>query len=101
MPYLLVPQNSTLKMNCTAADDGNTPFWAIGLHAMPAQARAGDGTIFKDHGFYVLPRIETQGMPPTLRLLINDTTINNQTEIICSDQSVVKLSTTLFIFGKH
>ena len=46
------------------------------------------------HGVYELP--EVPGMPPTLRLLISDTAMNNQTEIFCNRGA---LSTILFVYG--
>ena len=39
--------------------------------------------VLNAHGVYQLPQIETPGMTPALRLLINDTTGNNMTEILC------------------
>ena len=96
-PYLFVPQNSTVTMNCTTTGSEDDPvFWAADLasDASLVQFRAGDRR-FNDHGLYELPRT---GMPPTLRLFINDTERNNQTNIYCNRD--VELFTTLFIFGK-
>ena len=84
MPYLFVPQTSAVLINCTA----NFPVWSIDL--------VNDSSTVQDqfnsrsaklnaHGLYELPQIETPGMPPTLRLLINDTARNNQTDIYCSN----------------
>lgn len=83
-------------MNCTATDGGDDPFWAADLASdmKSVQFRAIDKE-FNDHGLYELPKI---GMPPTLRLLINDTERNNETEIYCNKDE--ELSTTLFIFGE-
>ena len=59
-------------------------FWSIdpaGDQLMTQFQFAIRGEVLNDHGLYELPRIETPGMPPTLRLLINDTEVNNQTVI--------------------
>ena len=84
-------------MNCTATNGEDHPFWAADLASdtRSIQFRAGDKE-FNNHGLYELPQT---GIPPTLRLLINDTERNNQTEIYCNRDDVA-LSTTLFIFGK-
>ena len=95
MPYVFVPRESTVELNCTAQ-------WVIDL--------ANDTTDFplpfnliqeelSAHGVYELPMIETPGMPPTQRLLINDTERNNQTVIRCVRSVAVFSATTLFIHG--
>ena len=57
--------------------------------------------LYKNYQLY----IETPGMPPTLRPLINDTARNNQTVITCTglSESIESIETTLFIYGmlKH
>ena len=95
MPYLLVPQNSTIIINCTT--DSDTPFWSIdpagdqlGMTFIQFATRSEE---LKAHGVYELPRIETPGMPPTLRLLINDTENNNQTVIQCVGSNVLHQTT--------
>jgi hypothetical protein len=52
------------------------------------------------HSVYQLPRIETPGMPLTLRLLINDTVRNNQTEIQCDRSEISVSTTTPFVLAK-
>ena len=81
---LFVPQDSVIIINCTTGDD--TPFWTIDLANDSTDTQyqfSSRNDILKAHGVYELPRIKTSGMPPTLGLLINDTAINNQTEIFC------------------
>ena len=103
MPHLLVPQGSYVEINCTAAvDNSNTPFWVIDLanDSRDIQLQFSNRKQqLNAHGVYELPRIETPGMPPTLRLLINDTIINNQTEINCEHDAL--FTTTLIVFGKY
>ena len=98
-PYLFVPQNSKTFMNCisrsTSSED--SPFWAIDLPDEDAAQYRSSDREFNANGFYELPVIEAPGMPTVLRLLINDTSRNNQTEIICSRRN---LDTTLITFGE-
>ena len=94
-PYLFVPRNSIIFVNCTV--DALSPFWAIDLpDEDPTQLRNTDSE-FNANGFYELPAIETPGMLTVLRLLVNDTSRNNQTRIICSRSN---LDTTLITFGE-
>ena len=85
MTRILVPNCSYVKINCTAAvGTANQPFWAIDPAAdsestTPLHFATRKGQL-NAHGVYELPQIET---PLTLRLLINNTAINNQTEINC------------------
>ena len=98
-PYLFVPQDATVQINCTA--DSNSPFWAIDLanDSTSVQYQFGRSDqieILNAHGIYELSRIET---PETIimRLLINNTEVNNQTEIHCSDEVSTLI---LFVFRK-
>jgi hypothetical protein len=100
MPHLLVPIGSNVEINCTAATDADDPpFWGIDLAAdsseAPLQFATGKRRL-NAHGVYELPQTET---PLTLRLLINDTAINNQTEIIC-DRGAQSTTTVLYVFGE-
>ena len=107
VPYLFVPKESTVEINCTARERSYSPFWLIDL--------ANDTKNFSlqfinqeeqlsAHSVYQLPLIETPGMPPTLRLynniLINDTVWNNQTKIQCNRSATSESNTTLFVVGK-
>ena len=101
IPYLFVPQESTTIINCTA--DGEQTFWSIDLANDSVVTQHQFTTrreLLNAQGVYELPQIETPGMPPTLRLLINDTEVNNQTEILCNRENK-SIHTTLFIIGKH
>ena len=102
MPYTLVPNGSNVEINCTAAVGTNDPpFWAIDLAADLSTTRlqfTNRRGQLNAHGVYELPRIET---PLTLRLLINDTAINNQTEISCEPgHGAETITTILYVFGE-
>ena len=100
MPNILVPNGSNVEINCTAAvGTADPPFWAIDLAADSSATRLQFVTrkgLLNAHGVYELPRIET---PLTLRLLINDTAINNQTEINC-ESGRGTITTILYVFGE-
>lgn len=90
-----VPQDATVQINCTA--DGTYPFWAINLanDATSVQYQFGRDDqikILNAHGIYELSRTEN-----IMQLLINDTEVNNQTEIHCSEEDS---SLILFVFRK-
>ena len=93
---LFVPIGSHVEINCTA---GGVPFWAIDLATDSSSIQLQFSTRHKrlnDYGVYELPRIE---IPLTLRLLINKTAINNQTEIVC-DRGAQSITTVLYVFGE-
>ena len=102
MPQLLMPIGSNVEINCTAAvGTADPPFWAIDLatdsSTTPLQFATRKEQL-NDHGVYELPRIET---PLTLRLLINNTAINNQTEINCEPgPGAETINTILYVFGE-
>jgi hypothetical protein len=99
VPYIFAPQESTIIINCTAV--GEHAFWSIDLanDSVSTQYQFSNREeILNDHGVYELPRIETPGMPATLRLMINDTAGNNQTEILCTDGNN-SIRTILFLIG--
>ena len=102
MPYIFVPRESTVEINCTAQDRSYSPSWFINLandtKDFPLSFIQKDE--LNDHGVHELPRIERPGMPPTLRLLINDTSRNNQTVIICDQSATTSSTTILFVLGK-
>ena len=98
--YIFIPRESAVIINCIA--DGEKPFWSIELANDSTSTQHQFSTrqsILNAHGVYELPQIETPGMPPSLRLLINDTEVNNQTEIHCTGETT-SISSTLFIIGK-
>ena len=99
--YVFAPQDSTIIINCTA--DSEHAFWSIDLanDSVSSQHQfSSREDILNDHGVYELPQIETPEMPPTLRLLINDTIRNNQTRIQCDRKATSESTTTLFVVGK-
>ena len=83
MPYILAPVNSTITINCKAKGAENF-VWSIDLgnDSVSTQHQFGSRQhILNAHGVYELTWIETPGTPLTLRLLINDTTLNNQNNL--------------------
>ena len=105
VPHVFAPRESTVEIRCTAGERSYTPSWLIDL--------ANDTKMFSlhfnnlnqkeqlnAHSVYQLPPIVTPGMPPTLRLLINDTIRNNQTRIQCDKSATSVSTTTLFVVGK-
>ena len=101
MPHILVPTGSNVGINCTATvGTADPPFWAIDLAADLSTTRlqfTNRKGQLNAHGVYELPQIET---PLTLRLLINDTTINNQTEIACDSGPGTITITILYVLGE-
>ena len=99
VPYIFALRESTIIINCRAKGAEN-PIWSIDLanDSVSTQYQFSSRQhILNAHGVYELPQIE---MPLTLRLLINDTALNNQTEIFCTGESTLNHS-TLFILGKY
>ena len=95
--YIFIPQGSTIIINRA---DSEHAFWSVDLPNDSQHQFSSREDILNDHGVYELPQIETPGMPPTLRLMINDTTTSNQTEILCTGGNKT-IHTTLFIIGMH
>ena len=99
--HVLVPIGSNVEIRCTAVDAADPPHWVIDLaaepHRPPIQFHTGR-TRLNAHGVYELPTIVT---PLTLRLLINETAVNNRTEIICDSSSGAQFNNTvLYVFGE-
>ena len=100
MPHILVPNGSNVEIYCRAAHaDSDPPVWAIDLAADSSvnshlQFGSRKGRL-NDHGVYELPRLET---PLTLRLLINNTAIYNQTKIQCERGETITI--VLHVFGE-
>jgi hypothetical protein len=104
VPHLFAPRESTVEIHCTAGERSYSPSWLIDLandtKSFSLQSNRNHEEQLNAHSVYQLPRIETPGMPPTVRLLINDTVRNNGTNIQC-DRSATSVSTaTLFVLGK-
>ena len=95
-----VPPNSTVQVNCTI----DRSAWLIDLlgdsdeEAVQLQFIDSGGQLMKlnDGGFFELPPV---AVPPTRRLFINDTAMNNQTEILCTGVDA-RAETKLFVYGK-
>ena len=98
--YLAVTQGSTVRINCTANYSDNL-FWTIDLgnDSTTVQYQFNPGyVVLNAHGLYELSRIETTDTI-TLRLLVNDTALNNQTNVLCY-RSMQALTTTLFVYSR-
>ena len=99
MPHILVPNGSNVEIYCRAAHANDPPVWAIDLAAdssvnSPLQFSTRKRRL-NAHGVYELPQIQT---PLTLRLLINNTAINNQTVIQCERGE--SITTVLHVLGE-
>ena len=78
-----MPPNSTVEIHCKLAKNED-PFWSINLGEDPIDSAFQFGTrhtVLNAYGVFELPK--TPDIPPTLRMLVNDTNINNQTIIAC------------------
>ena len=100
---LPVPLASTVLLNCTLPTSSE-PLWSIDLSSDSHRGRFQfdtQSTRLKNHGLYELPSVTNHeaGMT-TLRLLINNTAINNQTLIDCAGGLGESYSITLFVFSK-
>ena len=99
-PEVFAPENSTVLINCTTT--GDSPLWSIDLASDGSNSQLQFSTRDNDlnaHGVYELPLINEIGVPPTLRLLINDTASNNGTKIVCDGENE-SFETTLYIYGE-
>jgi hypothetical protein len=105
VPHLFVPRESTVEIYCTAGERSYSPSWLIDLANDTKSSSLQFSNLnqkeqLNAHSVYQLPQIETPGKPPTLRLVINDTVRNNQTEIQCDRSKTSISTTTLFVLGK-
>ena len=87
-------------MNCTALNETRPPIWSIDIASdavmLPLQFATEDDDL-DAHGLF---KIEEPGTPiNTVRLLINNTAVNNQTVINCNRRGALA-TTTLFVFGR-
>ena len=97
--FVYVPHNASVYINCTT--DSNNPFWSID----PAEDELDSFLQFatrseelNNEGLYDIA-VSGGTVPPTLRLLINDTEVNNQTVIECVGKTVTN-RTVIFLYGK-
>ena len=93
-----VPHNASVYINCIT--DSSDPFWSIN----PAEDELDSFLQFHTRGQDLnnvgLYEIEVApGMTHTLRLLINNTEINNQTKIECVGEKLT-LKTVVFLYGR-
>ena len=98
--FIYVPHNASVYINCTT--DSSNPFWSINLAGdnvdsfLPFFPRGED---LNNEGLYDIGVVGGT-VPPTLRLLINDTEVNNQTVIECVGRAVTH-RTVIFLYGKY
>ena len=99
-PYLFIPRNSTIEMNCTALDEFRSPSWSIDIASDAVTILLqfpGEGEDLNAHGLF---QIEEPGTPSAIvRLLINNTAANNQTVINCNRRGALT-TTTIFVFSR-
>jgi hypothetical protein len=95
-----MPHNASVYINCTLESQGLL-FWSIKHADFPLDLQFSETTRqeLNNRGLYELPPIP--GMAPILRLLINETEVNNNTEIKCSslEIDVGVRETTLYLYG--
>ena len=104
-PKLPVPVNSTVRINCTT--DMAYPHWSIDLPVADiAKSRlfvdfGGQKALLNNFSLYQLhsPEDIIEGELSTLRLLITNTKLNNQTVLKCIGDNRNILTTTLFVYG--
>ena len=100
---LYAPHNASIYINCTLGRESQeTPFWAISLADIDTELQffaPSQRQRLNNRGLYELPQIETPGMPPILRLFINNTSVNNNTVIKCSSLNDGIHQTTLYLYG--
>ena len=93
-----VPQDSTVVITCTTANSSFSPFWTVDLaNDSSTQLQfSSKSDELNAHGVYELPQMEIpETNLITLRLLINNTAVNNQTVIHC-DRGSDSIQTTLY-----
>ena len=106
VPHIFVPRESIVEIRCTAGERNYTPFWSIDLANDGKSSflqfidRNNQEGQLNSQSVYQLPQMETPGMPPTVRLMINDTVRNNQTMIQCDRSATTGSTTTLFVISK-
>lgn len=97
-----VPRNASVFINCTAFHDNAHWDWEIDVagdnyNFLPL---AISGEYLNKYGIYELPPVEMPGMSGSiLRLLINNTNINNRTVIECFGGNN-RNRTTLHLYSK-
>ena len=85
-----MPPESTVEIRC-ALPNNSDPYWSVDIQGDGNQKQfTSTGRqiqTLNDYGFYELPRLNG-GMLPTIRMLINDTTVINGTRIRCNGANV-------------
>ena len=104
--HIYVPQNSILRINCTADSSAHNPVWSIlltGTTAISQFSFPQTVDLLNNRGFYEILIPEVSGKLKTIQLLVNSTQRNNGTLVKCNDavSSTLFSETNLIIFGKN
>ena len=100
-PFLFIPRGSTIELNCTALHETRSPIWQIDIANDTSMLQLQFGNRGEDLNARGLFKIEEPGAPTnTVRLLINNTAVNNQTVISCDRGVDAQATTTLFVFSR-
>ena len=99
---LPVPLASTVLLSCTSPTHSD-PLWSVDLASDSSPVRFQFNTHsarLNARGLYELPSVtDHETRMTTLRLLINNTAMNNQTLIDCAGGLGKSFLTTLFVLG--
>ncbi len=101
-----MPQNSIIRINCTANGSLHSPVWSILLSGTTAISQFSFPQTIKllnGRGFYEIMLPEVPGTPKTIQLLVNSTQRNNGTLVKCNDvvSSTLFSETNLIVVGKN
>ena len=99
--FVYVPHNASVYINCTT--DSNNSFWSIDLAEDGLETPLQFATrreALNNEGVYDIEVSGGTTVPPTLRLLINNTELNNQTVIECVGEKVTHRTVIFLLYGK-
>ena len=101
----LIPQGSTVTVNCTASSKHNSLYWTIILPDrvnVEATFTANEfiRTTLNRRGFYEMPAVN-HTFETTIRLYINSTAGNNGSMLRCLNGFDVVQETTIIVYGKY
>ena len=98
----MVPPESTVEIRCALPND-SYPYWSVDVAGSGHQKQFTTGgkqiQTLNGYGFYELPPLNG-GMLPTIRMLINDTTMINGTRIDCNGADVDGPELLLMLYGE-
>ena len=102
MPYLLVPQNSTVFINCALGSDAEMPYFEVNIASFSQRARfvmsQGESQL-NNHGLFLIQRPTSDSSLAVVE--INNTNINNGTIMRCTyfGNQGSDLVTSLLVYG--